>query len=417
MTGLSRTDWRTIVRRIHEGKLTPFISERVGRPAAVEQSLIQAWAADIGYPFGTSFSITRLAQYLRVTLGEDLAAKEEFLSFTRRHLSTTTGEPDRPPEVAATEVSETSFAELAASMQAARENDPIVMLARLPLPVYITTSYHDRIEQTLSQVGKRPRAEICYWRDDLKQSANAVEPLAELRQALVDRFDEEELRTLCFDLGIEFDELPGLGSAAKTRELIAFLERHQRLDELRRSGPQLRPDIPWSNLLGAKATPVPGPSRPRDRLPSVFDEEPSYVPSIDEPLVYHLHGLESCPGSLVLTEDDYLDFLLRVAWDHSVIPPRVAQALADSSLLLLGYRLQDWDFRVLFRGLINRKSAARRRLSIAIQLTPEQEMAEQIESADEAQDYLEKYFDLANFKIYWGDSASFMQELAEQWEA
>jgi hypothetical protein len=52
----------------------------------------------------------------------------------------------------------------------------------------------------------------------------------------------------------------------------------------------------------------------------------------------------------VLTEDDYLDFLVKVSWDNTVIPPRIAEALTDSSLLLLGYHLQDWDFRVMFRG-------------------------------------------------------------------
>ena len=84
---------------------------------------------------------------------------------------------------------------------------------------------------------------------------------------------------------------------------------------------------------------------------------PHFVPSAEEPLVYHLYGLESYPESLVLSEDDYLDFLARVSQDVSqenpIIPWYLRKALTKSSLLLLGYRLQDWDFRVLFRGIIN----------------------------------------------------------------
>jgi predicted ATP-dependent serine protease len=35
--------------------------------------------------------------------------------------------------------------------------------------------------------------------------------LSRLRQTLVDRFNEEELRTLCFDMALDYDMLPGNG--------------------------------------------------------------------------------------------------------------------------------------------------------------------------------------------------------------
>jgi hypothetical protein len=53
-----------------------------------------------------------------------------------------------------------------------------------------------------------------------------------LRQILAERFDEGELRTLCFDLGIEYDDLPGKGRADKARELVAYLERRDRIPDL-----------------------------------------------------------------------------------------------------------------------------------------------------------------------------------------
>jgi len=71
------------------------------------------------------------------------------------------------------------------------------------------------------------------------------EHLAKLRQILATRFDEEELRTLCFDLGINYDDLPGQGNANKARELIAYLDRHDRISELVSIGKQLRPDVAW----------------------------------------------------------------------------------------------------------------------------------------------------------------------------
>ncbi len=42
---------------------------------------------------------------------------------------------------------------------------------------------------------------------------------AQLRQSLVESFDENELRDLCFDLRIDYESLPGDGKSARAREL------------------------------------------------------------------------------------------------------------------------------------------------------------------------------------------------------
>ena len=64
------------------------------------------------------------------------------------------------------------------------------------------------------------------------RSSNSRDPsrlLSELRQRLVEHFTEGELRTLCFDLGIDYDALPAFGKADKARELVAYLESRQRI--------------------------------------------------------------------------------------------------------------------------------------------------------------------------------------------
>lgn len=55
----------------------------------------------------------------------------------------------------------------------------------------------------------------------------------DLHQALIDLYDLEELRTLCAQLGVPFDDLRGEGRQARARELILWLERRERLDELK----------------------------------------------------------------------------------------------------------------------------------------------------------------------------------------
>lgn len=145
--------------------------------------------------------------------------------------------------------------------------------------------------------------------------------------------------------------------------------------------------------------------------------EPDFVPSIEQPLVYHLYGLERYPESLVLSEDDYLDFLARIAQDTSqgqpLVPPYLRQALTQASLLLLGYRLQDWDFRILFRGLINTVPSSLRKFSLAIQLDPADQQG--VVSSEEAKEYLEKYFGSSNFSVEWDSPAGFVKNLWEAW--
>ena len=56
--------------------------------------------------------------------------------------------------------------------------------------------------------------------------------LATIHQQLVTRFNEEELKTLCFELEVEYDDLPASGRVNKARELVTYLNRRGRLPEL-----------------------------------------------------------------------------------------------------------------------------------------------------------------------------------------
>ncbi|MGQ9733336.1 MAG: hypothetical protein ACUVX8_18925 [Candidatus Zipacnadales bacterium] len=64
----------------------------------------------------------------------------------------------------------------------------------------------------------------------------------ELREFIVSHFDLEELRTLCQDLGVDFDSLRGEGKEAKARELIAYLHRRSRIGYLLAVFERLRPE-------------------------------------------------------------------------------------------------------------------------------------------------------------------------------
>jgi predicted transcriptional regulator len=77
-------------------------------------------------------------------------------------------------------------------------------------------------------------------------SANREFAVTDLLPILSARFDLEELRTLCFELGVDFDDLRGEGKSAKARELILRMQRRQQVEKLIKKIRDMRPDIDWT---------------------------------------------------------------------------------------------------------------------------------------------------------------------------
>ena len=71
----------------------------------------------------------------------------------------------------------------------------------------------------------------------------ALPPL--LQQMIQRYFNTSELRSLCFDLGIEYEDISGENKSDKVRELITYAERHGRTHELIMLCRRLRPHVDW----------------------------------------------------------------------------------------------------------------------------------------------------------------------------
>lgn len=151
------------------------------------------------------------------------------------------------------------------------------------------------------------------------------------------------------------------------------------------------------------------------KLPSVFGRDSEFQPTPAQPIVYHLHGHAEIPQSLVLTEDDYLDFLVNMARDEELLPPRIQQALTGASLLFIGYRIADWNFRVLFRSLVTYLERSIMSAHVSVQVLPLGDAATDAQKVA-AQKFLDKYFSKLETRVYWGTGREFTIELRERWE-
>jgi len=80
--------------------------------------------------------------------------------------------------------------------------------------------------------------------DDVGTSVDPAK-LPSLLQRLNHDFDDNEFRTLCFELGIKYENLADEGLKGKQREFLLLLERNGRLPELINLLRQKRPNFNW----------------------------------------------------------------------------------------------------------------------------------------------------------------------------
>lgn len=133
-------------------------------------------------------------------------------------------------------------------------------------------------------------------------------------------------------------------------------------------------------------------------------------PTREQPIVVKLFGDLSAPASLVMTEDQFFDYLTRSASAKDTVPPPVRYRLSDSALLFVGFQADSWEFRVLFRSLLQLEGKDLRAdyEHFSVQIDPNS-----ILDPGSARRYIEKYLQAkAKLRLYWGDVATFITELS-----
>jgi hypothetical protein len=156
-------------------------------------------------------------------------------------------------------------------------------------------------------------------------------------------------------------------------------------------------------------------------LSSPFDN--GYIPSESKPLVYHLHGHASNAKSLVVTEDDYLDYTAYIAQDLArskegkgkkvMLPGFIRTAMTDHLLLFVGYRVRDENLRVVLRTLWQTLSPSSDQLNLAVQLS--MEPGNTSAEVERMRVYLEKHYEISlRLHVYWGDAREFARELRKR---
>jgi hypothetical protein len=88
--------------------------------------------------------------------------------------------------------------------------------------------------------------------------------------------------------------------------------------------------------------------------------------TVNAPQVYHLYGVIENPNSLVITENEVLDFIVKIASGNPPLPTNLLSKLRDQEnhFLFLGFGFHHWYLRILLHIL---KIGSRRYSSFALE--------------------------------------------------
>jgi SIR2-like domain len=89
--------------------------------------------------------------------------------------------------------------------------------------------------------------------------------------------------------------------------------------------------------------------KPRERIGNFSTEVPE---SPRKPWLYKIHGDVGEPGSLVITDEDYINFVINMSRsDKRPVPDALAYLFVRRPTLFVGFSLLDYNLRLLFRTL------------------------------------------------------------------
>ncbi|HEY1047629.1 MAG TPA: SIR2 family protein [Bacteroidia bacterium] len=79
--------------------------------------------------------------------------------------------------------------------------------------------------------------------------------------------------------------------------------------------------------------------------------------SVQNPFFYKIHGDIKSNDSIVVTDEDYIDFIIRMndKGDYNPIPQSFLYAIGQRPILFIGYGLKDYNLKILFKITMPKK--------------------------------------------------------------
>lgn len=376
--------WEPIVRNIKMKQYTPILGPSVAENIyGTHRELAQLWANDYKYPLNERDieELPQVAQYLAVIQGDDLFPRYAFYKHVYQRLV------DNYPKFLTLELCTLKddqilkrlgevISTVGGEMRFLDPYEPHAVLASYDLPVYITSDPSDLLVDALVACKVKPRVRVLRWNQAAEDVDNGY--IKEERDAAAAAKKEAVTKAK-------------LAAAAKAK-LEAVIEAG-------RDGTAEAKQLAIAQAEKAAAAKT---------LQEAIDDTPTSA----RPLVIKLFGDLRTPGSLVMTEDEYFDYLTKVTASAFAMPSALRSQLTLTPLLFVGFQAETWEFRVLLRSLFQNegKDLKINRPHFAVQINPNS-----IVEPARARAYIENYLHVkSKLKLYWGDVATFVKDLKQR---
>jgi hypothetical protein len=95
--------------------------------------------------------------------------------------------------------------------------------------------------------------------------------------------------------------------------------------------------------------------------------------SSQQPLIFKIHGDISQPSTIVITDEDYIQFVMRMGdrGPYHPVPETVAYYMKRWPTLFVGYSLMDYNLRLLFKSLRWRVDRSNQPEAYSVDLCPD----------------------------------------------
>ena len=257
-----------------------------------------------------------------------------------------------------------------------RQPSPLLrLLARLPFRLIVTTNYDCLMEKALNDAGTKHEV-IIQRKEGFKEDGNLFKHFQDL-----ENYDG----TILYKIHGSFFAQPNLNIDDSPPILITE-------DDY----------IQYLTVIGHENIGIPQCVRKQLCITVSFEITPQ------TPVMFHFYGFMAHAESLVLTENDYLEFLLAVSENYRIIPDPVLESLISSLLLSLGYS-NDFSYRTLlkFIGRYIRYSRSGKNIQV---------FSPSPSSVKEEMKYLTNYYNQLRLRTYWATISEFAAELRQRWE-
>ena len=138
--------------------------------------------------------------------------------------------------------------------------------------------------------------------------------------------------------------------------------------------------------------------------------------TVQNPAVVYLLGHYADEGSITVLEDDFMDFVYKIGKQDLRLPTSLARLLKNNLLLLMGFRVHDWSFRITAQMLADYLNPTHDIRHVAVQMSPLKD-GSSTEEQEKVERYVKAYLKSRNSEVYISDTATFLEELQQKWEA